>query len=279
MDEIISFKTEILEHRNKILITKEQELQKSIDSVLKDISALEQVRSNFYIKLEEKGALESIKNTYELLTREKTVLAGNLKILEEVDSLHEKMGNLQVSISETKNNILSILRQRKHTIETLQELFLEILQCAIVLEGDSANGYFAISENPASPKNQLPFKIEIGISKADALGLSRLKIVAYDLMVFLHNVKLKRTMPDFIIHDGVFHGISLDTKINALNFIYRQYLENQSFQYITTFNEDEISIPDDISEAVGKFDFQLSDVVIAMYTDEPDDMIFKRNFK
>src|SRR5690606_34744515 len=65
LDEITSFKKEILENRNKFLIAKEQELQKSIDKILGEISALEQERSRLYKKLEEKGALESITNTYE----------------------------------------------------------------------------------------------------------------------------------------------------------------------------------------------------------------------
>ena len=278
LEEIISFKTEILENRNKFLIAKEQELQKSIDNVLIEISVLEQTRSSLYKKLEEKGALESITNTYEQLTVEKTQLAGNLKILEELDSLQEKIGNLHVSISEVKNNILSALRQHESVVEKLRELFLEILQNAIVIENDNSNGHFDISIKPNLSKNQLPFAIVVEVPKADALGQSRLKIVAYDLMVFLHNINLKRTMPYFIIHDGVFHGISRNTTIKALNFMYHQYLQNPCFQYITTFNEDEIYVPDDKKELVGIFDFQLDNVIIAEYTDNPDEMIFKRNF-
>ncbi len=197
-----------------------------------------------------------------------------MKTLEQIDNVQEKLGNMQVSISEVKNNILSILRQYENTIESLRELFLEILQNAIVFENDTNDGYFGISAKPNSSKNQLPFKIEVEIPKTEALGQSRLKIVAYDLMVFLHNINLKRTMPDFIIHDGVFHGISLNTKIKALNFIYRQHLKDPYFQYITTFNEDEI-----YKDLVGNLEFQLNDVIIAEYTDNPDEMIFKRDFK
>lgn len=85
-------------------------------------------------------------------------------------------------------------------------------------------------------------------------------------------------MPSFIIHDGVFHSISRSTTTKALNFIYHQYLENPCFQYITTFNEDEISVSDDKKDSIGKFDFSLDNVIIAEYTDKPDEMIFKRSF-
>jgi uncharacterized protein YydD (DUF2326 family) len=243
LEEIISFKKEILENRNKFLIKKEIELQKSIDMILKGISILEQDRSSLYRKLEEKGALDSIANAYEQLTLEKTQLAENLRILGEIDSLQEKIGNLQVSISEIKNNLLTVLRQHADSTGKLRALFIEILQNAIVFENDNLDGHFDISAKPNSSTNQLPFKIVVEIPKADVLGLSRLKIIAYDLMVFIHNINLQRTIPHFIIHDGVFHGISLDTKIKALNYIYRKHLQSPNFQYIVTFNEDEIYIP------------------------------------
>jgi len=278
LDEIISFKTEILENRNKFLIKKETELQKSIDGVLQKISMLEQTRSSLYKKLEEKGALDSITNAYEQLTVERTQLAGNKKILEEIDSLQDKIGSLQVSVSEVKNNLLVILREHDDDIKKLRALFIEILQNAIVFENGNPDGYFDISVKSSSTNNQLPFKIVVEIPKADALGQSRLKIVAYDMMVFLHNINQQRAMPHFIIHDGVFHAISLDTKIKALNYIYHQCLQNPNFQYITTFNEDEIAISEDKKELIGEFRFQLKDVLIAQYTDNPEEMIFKRNF-
>jgi uncharacterized protein YydD (DUF2326 family) len=278
LDEIIAFKAEILENRNKFLIKKELELQKSIDDVLNKISVLEQTRSEIYKKLDEKGALDSITNTYERLTQEKTQLAGNLNILEQIDNLQGKIGNVQVSISEIKNNILMVLREYANVVERLRELFIEILQNAIVLEDNSLDGYFGISTQSKSSNDELPFKIVVAIPKADALGQSRLKIIVYDLMIFLHNIQLNRIMPHFIVHDGVFHSISLDTKIKALNYIYHQCLENPSFQYITTFNEDEIDIPNDKKDIVGNFDFRLEDVVIAEYTDNPHEMIFKDSF-
>lgn len=278
LDEIISFKKEILENRNKFLLAKEQELQKSIDKTLGKISNLEQERSILYKKLEEKGALESVTNTYEQLTLEKIQLAGNLKILGELDELQEMMGNLHVTISEVKRDILFTLKQHEPVVNKLRTLFLEVLQNAIFLDEDNTSGYFDISLKPDSPRNQLPFKIDIDITKADALGLSRLKIVAYDLMVFLNNIRSERIFPRFLIHDGVYHGIEINTKVKALNFIYHQYLAYPYFQYITTFNEDEIYIPEEKRDMV-KFDFDLNNVVIAEFTDSPEGMIFKRDFK
>ncbi|OQX76454.1 MAG: hypothetical protein B6D64_09880, partial [Bacteroidetes bacterium 4484_276] len=112
-------------------------------------------------------------------------------------------------------------------------------------------------------------------------GQSRLKIVAYDLMVFLYDIINDRKLPDFLIHDGVFHGISLKTRINTINYVYHKYLENakhKQFQYIVTFNEDEIFIPDDKTSEYGKFDFDFKKSIVAEFQDVAEKTIFKRIF-
>ncbi|MGB4774830.1 MAG: DUF2326 domain-containing protein, partial [Daejeonella sp.] len=187
LDEIANFKKEIIENRNKFLITKEKQLESSIKETLDEISKLEKKRSELYKKLDEKGALESIKNTYEQLTIEKSQLAGNLAILTQVDEIQEMLSNLDITISEIKRDMLAELKNYKEPINSLRTLFQDILENAIFLEEDNPNGYFDISPKLNSQKrNELPFKIDVEIPKADALGQSRLKIVAYDLMVFFN---------------------------------------------------------------------------------------------
>ena len=117
------------------------------------------------------------------------------------------------------------------------------------------------------------------IPKADALGQSRLKIAAYDLMVFLNNTRMVREVPDFLVHDGVFHAISPKTVVNTLNYIFHQHLRYPNFQYIVTFNEDEIDIPGGKKGQYGSFDFDWEEQLIAVYEDIPSRMIFKRDFK
>jgi uncharacterized protein YydD (DUF2326 family) len=279
IEEIELFKKEILENRNKFLVKKESELQNTINSILSEISNLEDERSALYKKLEEKGALESITNTYEQLTVEKTRLTENLQIIKQVDELQEMLANLNVSISQVKRDIALDLKKYEDEVEKLRTLFLEILQNAISLDENETTGFFDIASNVDSPRNQLPLKIEIKIPKADALGQSRLKIVAYDLLVFLKNIRINSPFPRFLIHDGVYHGIALNTKIKALNYIYRQYLANPTFQYFVTFNEDEIYIPKEKASIVGSFEFDIENIKIAEFTDKPLGMLFKRDFK
>ncbi len=72
LDDIVNFRKDILENRNKFLYAKESQLQKSVNTILSGISELEKTRSDLYKRLEEKGALESITNTYEQMAVEKS---------------------------------------------------------------------------------------------------------------------------------------------------------------------------------------------------------------
>ncbi|MEA3450541.1 MAG: DUF2326 domain-containing protein [Bacteroidota bacterium] len=281
LDEVIDFKNNILANRKKYLIQKEEKLQKAINEVLNDISNLEIKRSDFYKSLDEKGALDSVKNTYEELIIEKTDLEKNVQVIKQIDEYQEMLTNLNVTISEVKLLISQELKEFEGKVDELRKLFIDILKNAIFVDESYDNAYFDIVPKPTANRNKLPFDIEIEIPKADALGQSRLKIVAYDLMVFLYNIINDRKLPDFLIHDGVFHGISLKTRINTINYVYHKYLENakhKQFQYIITFNEDEITVPDDMTMEYGKFDFNFQESIVAEFQDVAKKTIFKRIF-
>jgi len=281
LDEVIDFKNNILENRKKYLIQKEDKLQQAINEVLNEISNLEIKRSNYYKGLDEKGALDSIKNTYEELIIEKSELEKNLQVIKQIDEYQDMLTNLNVTISEVRRLISIELKEFEDKINDLRKLFFDILKKAIFVDESYDTAYFNITLNPSANRTKLPFDIEIEIPKADALGQSRLKIVAYDLMVFLNNIANNRKLPDFLIHDGVFHGISLKTRINTINYVYHKYLENaknKQFQYILTFNEDEITIPDNKATEYGEFDFNFQKSIVAEFQDVADKTIFKQIF-
>ncbi|MFC1508890.1 DUF2326 domain-containing protein [Candidatus Omnitrophota bacterium] len=278
IDDVLLFKKEIVDNRNKFLIEKEKKITEKIQLILNNISDLEKERSKFYRLLEEKGALESITNTYEQLISEKTSLENNVQIVKQVDEIQEMISNLNVSISEIQRDISVELKKFENEINSLRTLFLDLLKHAIFLDEVYDDSYFDISLSSTYNRKQLPFKIDVKIPRVEALGQARLKIVAYDLMVFLHNIKNNRLLPDFLIHDGVFHGISPKTLINTINFMYHKFLEYSSiasFQYILTFNENEILV----DQQYGKFDFDINNQIVADYADIPEKMIFKRILK
>lgn len=277
LDEVIDFKKQLLANRNKYLLEEEKKLQSSIDQSFKQLEKLEKDRSQLFSLLKERGALDRIESTYERLVNEKTLLERNTSIVREIDEIEEILGNSNIVIAELKRDIVSELNKQKTYLDELRLLFQQILEHAIYLDEEFDNSYFDITLNPTSPRNQLPFKINLEIPKADALGQERLKIVAYDIMVFLNSRIDKRNIPDFLVHDGVFHAISYKTISNVLNYMYHKSNELHNFQYILTFNEDEIDLSRDESK-FGKFDFDWSKQVIAQYSDSEQETIFKRFF-
>lgn len=277
LDEVIDFKKQLLANRNKYLLEEEKKLNTLINQSFKQLEKLEKTRSQLFSLLKERGALDKIESTYERLVNEKTLLERNTSIIKEIDEIEEILGNSNIVIAELKRDIVTELNKQPTYLDELRLLFQQILENAIYLDEEFDNSYFNITLNSTSPRNQLPFKINLEIPKADALGQERLKIVAYDLMVFLKSRIDKRNIPDFLVHDGVFHAISYKTISNVLNYMFQKSNELHNFQYLLTFNEDEIDLKRDENK-FGKFDFDWSKQVVAEYSDIEHKTIFKRFF-
>ena len=278
LDEVIGFKKDILANRNKFLVKKEQNLQKNIDAALKSLSTLEAQRSILYRKLKEKGALESIENTYKDLINEKTTLERTMQYIGNIEEIQNILIDLDVTISELKRDILNDLSKYEGALNLMRGLFKEILENAIFIDESSDNAYFDIKRLTNTKRNQLPFKFEVEIPKAEALGQARLKLIAYDLMVFFNSIRNGRKLPDFLVHDGVYHSISHKSMINTLNYISRQFNQTPTFQYIATFNEDEIEVSEENEGTYGKFDFNWKEDVILTLSDVKENMLFRQVF-
>lgn len=277
LDEVIDFKKQLLTNRNKYLLEEEKKLQSSIDESLKQLEKLEKKRSRLFSLLKERGPLDKIESSYEDLVNKKVKLERNTSIVKEIEEIEESLGNSNIVIAQLKENIVIQLNEMQGYLDELRLLFHEILEHAIYLDDDLDNSYFDITSNPVSRRDQLPFEINLKIPKADALGQERLKIVAYDLMVFLQSRIDDRNIPDFLVHDGVFHAIATKTVCNVLNYIHHKSNEKKNLQYILTFNENDIDLSEDKSK-FGKLDFDWSQLIIAKYSDTERETIFKRFF-
>lgn len=275
LKDVIDFKHQLLVNRNKYLIQEEKKIEASIQEVLTELEKLEVERSKLFSLVKERGALDRVESTYERLVSERTRLEKNTSIIGEIDDINSILNDSDVILAELKRDIISELNSLQKYLDNLRLLFQEILENAIYLDEDFENSYFDVKTNPTSRRNQLPFKITIEIPKADALGQERLKIVAYDIMVFLKSRIDKRHFPDFLVHDGVFHAISNKTITNVLNFMNHKANKLHNFQYIVTFNEDEIDIN---NSKYGDLDFNINDKVIAEFSDTGGKTIFKRFF-
>ncbi len=278
LEEVQSFNREILENRNKFLMQKERALQDSIEELLRDISVLEEERSHLYKFLEEKGAMDSVKNAYENMLKKRSALEATSKDLRRIDTLDIEKDDIDIDLVKTKKAVLKNLKENEMKVKNLRRSFQDILKNALFLGEDFSSAYFDVDVVRDTQREQLPVEPIVEIPRADALGQSRLKIVAYDLMIFLSSITTGRKLPNFLIHDGVFHGVAKRTVVNTLNYLYSQSLQHPSFQYIVTFNEDEIHIPPNKESSYGKFSFDPFDRVVATYEDTAEKMAFKRAF-
>lgn len=279
LDEIKQFKSEILDNRNKFLVSREKELEKSVDSIFKDLSKLEEERTSLLKELHERGALEKLENTYEKLIKEQSLVERQNQILTQVDEYNRMLSDQEIVLSQVRRDISEDIQKAETTLDELRELFSEILSSALFLNEEDSSGYFDISLT-RNNKTNLPFKIDINIPKSGSLGQEDLKTIAYDIMIFLNAIKQNRSIPNFLIHDGVFGNMSHKTMVNYLNYIYRKHLELykiKNFQYIVTFSEDEIEIPANKKDLYGKFDFEFDEKKIIELEDVDEKMLFRRN--
>lgn len=279
LEEIVAFKKSLVENRVRHNLEREKQIDASIRQVEAEIRTLEERRSRLLKQLEEKGELDSITNTYEELVSEKSSLEKNVQLLQQIDGVNEEIQRLDIQISEEKVAIYHAIKGSESKLDELRVLFRQIIENAIFLSTEhEGSAYFDVSMTTNRRRDQLPFNVDIEVPKSDALGRFNLKIVAYDLLVFLNAVKTNRELPRFLVHDGVFHGVAKRTMIDTLNYIHRQSLLYPGFQYVVTFNEDELYIPEERKELDGSPEFDVEDAVIARYADSESEMIFRRAF-
>jgi uncharacterized protein YydD (DUF2326 family) len=282
LDEIIEFKKEILENRNKFLVKKEKDLIEVMNAVFEELSKLENSRTKLLSELKEKGVLDKLEKTYENLLTEQGSLERQNLILQQVDEYNVILSNLEVALSGTKKDVVADIQRSHSSLDELRKLFYEILEATVYMDGEPVSGYFDVAVNAKSKKGMLPFKIDVSIPKSGSHGQEVLKTIAYDLMIFLNAVKQKRNFPDFLIHDGVFYGMSHKTMVNILNYIHKKSAElndEKQFQYIVTFSEDEVEVPTDKKDLYGEFSFNFDKKKIIVLEDIETKMLFKRDIR
>ena len=277
LEDVMNFRKEIADNRKRFLSERERELTKEINSIYGKIAQLESERSKLYKMLDEKQALSSLKNAYERMIEEKTKLERNEANVSKIDELEKTIAGKQIEIEENIMQIINdVNNEAEDIVKRLSELFGDIVSNAIFVNESSEDKSFYIRGEAPKKRNESPIKFTLNIPKSDAFGNSRFKILAYDLMVFLNIVMNDRELPRFLIHDGVFHGISRETVVNVLNYMFSKSLQYQNMQYIITANREELFYPE-LPEGSG-YSFNLNDMIVAEYEDIAEKMIFGRVF-
>jgi len=275
LDDVISFRKKLAENRKKFLANKEIELFAKIEDLKKKISAFEKKRSSLYKILDEKKALDSIKNTYQMMIEEKAKRGQIVNSIENIRKIEDDLIVQNRLRGEAVSDIARELNSTQKQIESIRSIFLDIVSESIHI-GSAEDAVFDIR---SASDLKSPLKIDIEIPKSDALGKQRLKVLIYDLTVFFNLIEQQRALPHFLVHDGVFHGIDIKTIVRVLNRVNSMFLQKQNFQYIITANEKELEIPEEKRDVYGEYNFDLERATIVTYKDIQEHMIFKREYK
>jgi len=275
LSEIVEFRKKIAENRKKFLEERLKILEKEMSNKQKELGKVEVKRQKLFKILDEKEALDSIKNTYEKLIIEKENLEKKTGIIRKITELELTISKIQVDISECIYDIITVIDENQEVFKKLKNRFSDIVR---ITSFNLINFDEIVFDVIAQHSRKSPINIFLEIPKSQSLGRNRFRIMAYDLTVFFNIVFSKRDLPIFLIHDGVFNGIAERTLINTLNYIYNQSLINSDFQYIVTLNENDIYIPHDKESEYGGFEFDINDCIVASYGDSPEKMLFKRSF-
>ncbi len=274
LDEVMKFRKTLSKNRRIFLKDKEIELESQINKISETISDLEEKRAELFGQLEQKKALDSIKNSYLQLIEEKAKKVRLLTFVNQIESLEKDIYEKIDQINDAIQNIKAQLNPIQKQINEITNLFFEITKTVV----SSTEGGKAVFTIKPSPDMRSPLKITVEIPKSKALGKSRFKIIVYDLSVFLNIIKNERKLPNFLVHDGVFHSIDIKTIVDTLNYVNSKFVKYQNFQYIITANESEITFPDSKKEFYGEYEFDIDDCIRAKYTDDPKQMFFKRSY-
>lgn len=272
LDDVINFRENLTTHRRNFIRNREKKLVDNIEMLKEDISRIEKKRTELFKHLNEQKAFDSIQNAYSLLVEQKGQLEKLRAVTSQLDQLDKQITEKQSTIANDIININQEIGNAKEKINNLVKLFLEIIDNLIHI-GDIEDAVFNI--RPDSAMNS-PLKITIKIPKEFSLGKSRLRLLIYDLTVFFNMIEQELKFPTFLIHDGMFNEIDIRTIIRTLNLIYSKTLEYPNFQYILTANEPDLFSGREEEEAAYKF--KLKDSIIVVYKDNPEEMLFKREF-
>jgi len=275
LSDVLDFRSNISENRSAFLKSREKRYAETLASIEGKAVNLESRRSKLYKRLEEQSAFDAIKSSYQNLLEEKSELDSRRRYLDQLDLVEESIatkkstiGNIVADIVKEKSSLMSDL-------DEIKKIFIEIVENSVDTQDSEIKPYLNIE-----PRTNIasPLQVNIEVPRGDSLGKGRFKILSYDLTLFLNTCENDRSLPRFLVHDGVFHGIAHKTRIKFLNYIDKKLDEIGNIQYIITLNEDEIIVPEEENESVAILDFILEDRAIIKLEDSPEKMLFSREF-
>ncbi|WP_423395617.1 DUF2326 domain-containing protein [Burkholderia sp. LMG 21824] len=283
LDEVFAFRESLTHQRLRFHEKRIGELETLHADAIEALANIEQKRSALMQLVNTTQFEESVQDAVQRVIVERGAWQRERLMLDQLDQYGTQLSTLALRMQEYEYAAIVSLKDAAEDVQALRERFLEIVQEAIVTSSaELEDAFLDIRFQTGAAARKLPVKISASLPRADALGQTRLRLVAYDFTMFLHQIESRLSRPRFLVHDGAFHSIARRTVVKALNFMYNKgqaaLAKGVPFQYIATFNEDELTLNHDELQRDGSYDFDIGDVTIVRVGDTPEEMFFKRRF-
>lgn len=266
LDQLKKFRDEIQVFESEMLADQREGL----------VSSLKQIESDIKLRQESMSKYQSV------ISAGKNHLQRGLKISHELINDSHENGKLIETYDEYDQSIREVNSDFQELYSKLEGQFFPLLKKEIsfrktfldIHEKIYANkeGVFAFDLSPKrNIKDKEFFRIKAQASRQGSEGVNRVRQVIYDLSLLVNEYTSKR-MQKLLVHDRLLFGdIDNDATFNILNYI--GTLDQESFQYIATYNSD--VMPDELAEQ--KLNFDVKDkIVIRLSVEDP---LFYKKFK
>lgn len=274
LNEVVEFRQQISTNRRKFLKEREVHYLGLLGDIKNKLVSLEQERSKFFKMLDENSAFDALKYAYANLMEEKAHLSSQLSYVEQSDFIEESIAAKKSSVSSAVEKLVVGKNEALGSIDEAKNIYLDLVDGSVDIDSSDISPYFNV-EFKSNQKS--PIKLTLEVPRGSSLGKGRFKILAFDFTVFISSVMRKNNLPNFLIHDGVFHAIAHKTRIKYLNYINKKLDSLNDVQYIITVNEDEIIFPE--SEGVSvDLDFKLEEKTLITLEDNSGNMLLGREF-
>lgn len=282
--DVLAFRQSMALQRKRFHGKRLLELENLRNEAMRKLTALEDTRSNLMRAIEATDFRESFEGALKNVLAQQALLDRNRSMMTELSRLEKNLSDLELTLQQYRHEAVSSLSEMEDQVARIRNRYLQIVQEAVTYSPEQRVGaYLEIAPPPSRAKGKnLPVQISVSMPRVEALGSARLLLVAYDLTVFLHQIDERLGLPDFLVHDGAFHAVARRTLVRTLNFVHREANRAESdgrpFQYIVTFNEDEVALSNESDARDGTFSFDVANATVATLGDDPERMLFKRHF-
>lgn len=260
LEEVNDFHKNIVANRKDFLNSEIMQIKAKLVEREKDIKTLSEKKTELLNVLKKHGALEeytSLQQQHSVKISELNdikIKIGNLKKFEEGKS------SLKVDLELIQQKARISLEERKEAKESAIKLFNMNSQKLY-----NSPGVLSIDVTKTG------YKFNVDIKREGSHGIKNMKIFCYDLM--RSQLLSSKNNPGFLIHDSIlFADVDERQVANALELGNKEALD-KNFQYICTFNSDNVPY-DDFSD-----EFKFDEHVILKLTDaKEDDGLFGLRF-